>query len=242
MGVRRHERTAERRLTGPRASMLIRRALYPIVRGAYNRSIRPRLPRDLGVMVGVVGPYARWLDLSKDRTSPHKETHAKLASENASAGDEVVVIGGGWGISTVHAALQGAEVHVYEAAREQAELLEQVIQLNHVADRVTVEHAVVGPEIDVWGSSEGAVRYRPDDLPECDVLEIDAEGAEVSILEQATHQPRTIIVEYHPQFGAPSGRVARLLDGLGDWEDVASYPSDNGEVGILVANRADSQP
>jgi hypothetical protein len=56
----------------------------------------------------------------------------------------------------------------------------------------------------------GAV-LAPSELPPCNVLELDCEGAEVEILRELTIQPRVILVETHGLFGAPTDLVASLL-------------------------------
>ena len=52
-------------------------------------------------------------------------------------------------------------------------------------------------------------------LPPCDVLELDCEGAEVDILQKMIIQPRGILVETHGLFGAPTVLVASLLQKRG---------------------------
>jgi hypothetical protein len=55
----------------------------------------------------------------------------------------------------------------------------------------------------------------PCQLPACDVLELDCEGAEVEILRGMIIQPRVILVETHGLFGAPTDLVASLLETRG---------------------------
>ena len=55
----------------------------------------------------------------------------------------------------------------------------------------------------------------PEGLPECDLLELDCEGAEVEILTRMKIQPRTILVETHGAQGAPTALSRRVLEDRG---------------------------
>jgi hypothetical protein len=76
-------------------------------------------------------------------------------------------------------------------------------------NNVSVHHATVAKSIAVYGSGSdlGAI-LPPSQLPACDVLQLDCEGAEVDILRELTVQPRVILVE---MYGAPTELVASLL-------------------------------
>jgi len=70
-------------------------------------------------------------------------------------GDDVVIVGGGSGVTAVRAARivgPGGSVRVFEGAEENLERIRQAFELNGVADRCAVERAVVGPSRDVWGT------------------------------------------------------------------------------------------
>jgi hypothetical protein len=75
--------------------------------------------------------------------------------------------------------------------------VQQTVARNKVTN-VTVHHAVVAQARAVWGrrSDMGAV-LPPSELPPCNVLELDCEGAEVEILREMNIQPRVILVETH---------------------------------------------
>jgi Methyltransferase FkbM domain len=85
---------------------------------------------------------------------------------------------------------------------------------NGVEHRPTVRHAVVGVAISVYGSeeSQSSAVIDPADLPRCDVLELDCEGAEITILENMRIAPRSVLVETHGLHGATTGRVHKLLE------------------------------
>jgi hypothetical protein len=65
-----------------------------------------------------------------------------------------------------------------------------------------------------WGRPLGPV-LPASQLPSCDVLQLDCEGAEVGILREMTIQPRVILVETHGVFGAPTNLAASVLEKRG---------------------------
>ena len=89
---------------------------------------------------------------------------------------------------------------VFEGSKKYASYTEETIRLNDVSDRCTVIPSVVGPEFGVYERDVGG-RVDPQALPTCDVLEMDAEGAELDILKDLAIRPRILIVEMHPRQG-----------------------------------------
>lgn len=133
-------------------------------------------------------------------------------------GDSVLVVGGGFGVTaTIAARLVGetGRVICIEGGIEQAGFARATAAVNRVADRLTVRHAYVGPPDQIYGSRDGAIELDIADLPDCDVLEMDCEGAERAILSAMRIRPRAILVECHGVFGAPTGEMHALLEGLG---------------------------
>lgn len=119
-------------------------------------------------------------------------------------GDDVVIIGGGRGVSAVRASniCYPGKVYVYEASLKYVELIDEVLSLNDVTN-CEIIHGCVGPSLNVWGPNNENVskNIKVEDLPRCDVLEMDCEGAEYQILDDFnnfTKKPRVIIVEVHP--------------------------------------------
>jgi hypothetical protein len=80
-----------------------------------------------------------------------------------------------------------------------------------VAQKVSIHHAVVGPAISLRDDENAAESVSPTDLPECDVLVLDCEGAEMEILEEMDIRPRNIIVETHSIFDSPEEKVRDRL-------------------------------
>lgn len=133
-------------------------------------------------------------------------------------GDDVVVVGGGRGITTVVAARMThyeGTVTTYEANSEMLATLRRTVEVNRVGSLVTLEHAAVGPVSDrseeMFGPSDGD-RLDPADLPSCDVLELDCEGSEVDILQQMSCRPRVVVAETHEPLGVPSADVREVLE------------------------------
>jgi len=134
-------------------------------------------------------------------------------------GDRVGIIGGGAGISTIHAARQVGDegsVTVYEGGNI-ASLLREVAELNHVHGVVDIVEAIVGKANTLYqGMADEAEVVDPADLPAFDVLEMDCEGSELGILERLNIRPRVIIVELHPSmYDGPNDAPLQEIDRMG---------------------------
>ena len=133
-------------------------------------------------------------------------------------GDTVVIVGGGWGVSTVSAARQAGErgrVITYEGGAETVENVVDTVQLNSVDDRVSVRHAIVGQAVSLRDDGAGAKAVSPAEIPDCDVLVLDCEGAEMEILEEMEIRPRAIVVETHGMYGVTKANVRGKLVSAG---------------------------
>jgi hypothetical protein len=129
-------------------------------------------------------------------------------------GDEVVVVGCGWGVSaTVAAKTTGStgQVTAYEASPKQAEFAQETIELNGIEDQVDIKIGVVSQAVSTYNSDQSKNIISPSYLPECDVLEMDCEGAEMTILDKLEIRPRIIIVETHGVFDSPTELVIEKL-------------------------------
>lgn len=126
--------------------------------------------------------------------------------DNTSQGDQVVIIGGGRGVSSVVAARAvkpSGFVLIYEGSKKFSDIVRKAAEVNDVSEYVSVIEQSVGPEIEVYDRSNGGIS--PAELPSCDVLELDCEGAEKEIIEVMNVAPRVVIVEMHPvNFDHPS--------------------------------------
>lgn len=207
-----------------------------IVRPVYDRTIRPFLPRRIAVMNGIPVRKPRLFDFTDVNPRYENELLAGL-HEHASPGDEIVIVGGGYGVSAVVAAERvkpDGRVTVYEAAGEQVERIKETLELNQVDYRVSVNHRTVGNAVEVWGEDLGE-QLDPGALPEADLYVIDVEGAELSILKSLGPRPPVLLVEYHAIYGAPKDEVAAACKALGyDVTAERPHPMKEG-IGVLTA-------
>lgn len=210
-------------------------SLYTIAKKTYNATIRDKLPRKSGKLAGVECPHARLLDLTADRPQ-YKAGFISAIHDYVREGDNALLIAFGRGVSTVHLVRAGARVTAYEGAKQMIDIGERTIENAGVDDRVTVHHAVVGEAVDLYGPMEGAEVVSPADLPEGDVLALDCEGAELSILDGLEARPETVIVETHPDKGAPDEAVREHLSDQGYTViDDRDYEPENDDKRVLVA-------
>jgi Methyltransferase FkbM domain len=149
--------------------------------------------------------------------------------ETTKSGDKVVIVGGGVGVTVTVAALRtgpSGTVECFEGSKQHVRFVRQTAARNNV-NNVSVHHAVVAKSIAVYGSdSDLGTILTPSQLPECNVLQLDCEGAEVEILRELTIRPRVILVETHGVYGAPTDLVASLL-----WKR-----------GYIVSHRGEAEP
>lgn len=154
----------------------------------------------------------------------------KLLRRFVRDGDYVIVVGGGLGVTACAASLYGArKVLAYEAGEEQADILERNVTLNGYSGSVRVVHAVVGSAGDTWSPTGSAFVLPASDIPQCDVMEVDVEGAELGILDDLENKPRNLIVESHGSMGSTTAAVATKMESLG-YEVVAKEPFNHDKV------------
>jgi len=196
----------------------------------YSRRIRPYLPAaDRPIYyAGIPGPhnlkvgdgrFAKlvWGYLREDQPGYEKALIEGLCAQ-VRPSDRVVVIGGGMGITAAmaaHLCAPDGQVVCYEGDFDAISTIRRTAQRNAIENRLTIHAAIVGAAIGVYGDHWSRMRVAPQQLPDCDVLEMDCEGSETGILRDMTIRPRAIIVETHGLHGAPTADVAALLDQLG---------------------------
>ena len=120
-------------------------------------------------------------------------------------GETVVAVGGGEGVSTVALARQvgrDGRVCTFEGGAAQVERCHETVAFNGVSDRVTVEHAIISTDYSLRSARADAGIVDPTELPVCDTLAIDADGAEIPILEglhavDPASRPGRLVVEHH---------------------------------------------
>jgi hypothetical protein len=191
----------------------------------YRRSLRRVLPPDGYVMYGglrvgrerKVGDrrwFARLLPPDLRDNPTYEQALISGLRSTVRPGDKVIVVGGGEGITAAMAALlAGPSGHVqcFEGDRDGIGAVGRTAAANGVADRIDCTFAVVGSNIGVFGDDVAEEVVAPQDLPACDVLEMDCEGSEVQILKEMTIRPRAIVVETHGFNGASTALVSQIL-------------------------------
>jgi hypothetical protein len=217
-------------------------AVRSVVRALYNRTLRPHLPQKIGVYNGVAVRKPRLFDLNDVVPGWEAELISHIEAQ-VESGDDIVVVGGGFGISSVVAAHQTGQegsVIAYEAAAERYRKATETVKLNDVGEIVNLRHTLVGPDVAVKGTLSGASTVNPSNLPRCDVLILDCEGAETKIIDQLSFRPRVLVIETHSCFDAPTSEVRSLVEELG-YDEITVTP-DNLEYGIdiLVAKGSQS--
>lgn len=187
----------------------------------YDQYVAPLLPRRCADYNGVTVRSGRLFDSLvpwRRLDRPHYESGLVAGIHDyAEAGDDVVIVGGGWGATAVIAARlvgESGHVTVYEGSKTWVERSKNTIRTNGVEDLVTVVHGIVGPSVNLRSESGDAREITPTDLPECQVLELDCEGAELQILKHMEIRPRTILVESHGMQGATSSAVSEQLENM----------------------------
>jgi hypothetical protein len=182
-----------------------------------------------------------------DDVPDYEDTLCKALSQIVRDGDHVVVVGGGLGVTSLHAARRAGvagQVTSFEASEDRIEDLKWAIESNRQGEVVTPVHALIGEEVKVYGDVAESERVPPTELPRCDVLELDCEGAELMILKQLEISPRSIIVETHGFRGGSTDRVRRELERFGyEVEDQGiaepgkkSFCEEN-DIRVLVGNK-----
>lgn len=192
--------------------------------------------RRIGVYNGVAVRNVGLADV-QDEQPLHEAQLFEAIRAHVPAGADVVLVGGGHGASAVCAARQvgpTGSVRAYEASAPSVATCRDTLRLNQVEDRASCDHAVVGKAHHVRDEVGDAETLTGADLPPCDALVMDCEGAEVEILATLDEFPPLIIVETHAHFGAPSDRVRDLVpDGFAE---VATLPRSDG-IDVLCFKR-----
>jgi hypothetical protein len=77
----------------------------------------------------------------------------------------------------------------------------ETVEVNGVTDLVKVHHTIVSKDYALRSTAGDATVLSPKDLPECDTLAIDADSAELDVLESLSSRPHRLIVEHHAVSG-----------------------------------------
>lgn len=217
----------------------------------YRRTLRQILPkRNSHVLIaGVTVPTEKATVRAFDRMVPwttegHRPWHEHDLIQSAQSvlkrGDDVVVIGGGTGVSSVRFSQMVGEngsIVVYEASSEQVAQCRHTIEENRTPAAITVINATVGHAIELYGDDEPSESIQPSDLPGCDVMILDCEGAERPILNDDSPLPDRLVVETHGVYGSPTDEIRTILAEKGFETRETGVENSNDDVRILTAHR-----
>jgi hypothetical protein len=131
-------------------------------------------------------------------------------------GMKVIVVGGGYGVTACVAAQlvgKSGKVICYEGNLKSCEHTRRAAILNNVD--VKVVEGIVGEDLGVYHGTKSSRIVSAGELPLCDVLELDCEGAEYQVIANLPFLPPVILVETHGFLGSSTGDVARLLGARG---------------------------
>lgn len=199
-------------------------ALIELPRFVYNPLFRPLLPKSRkaprwgGVKIDPSVRSRRVFDGLLPWTTPGDKPNYEFSlirslKNQTREGDIVVIIGGGIGVTAVISSRlvgNSGRVIVYEASADQVPIIKKTLSLNDSNDNVEIRHGLVGESEQVYGDIGKAEQVDPDDLPSCDVLELDCEGSEAQILE-SQNLPDKVVVETHGFLGVDTQESQRRL-------------------------------
>jgi hypothetical protein len=226
---------------------------------AYKRVVRPLMPNTQPLMyAGVVVGYKKvgdWLLPKLFQPPPsrdlpgYEEGLVKALREHVRPNDRIVVVGVGLGVTCVVAARQSGPkgtVVSYEGDHAGCQSLNRVAKLNGVQDRIQNHHAIVAKAIGVYGHEFAHRVVNPLELPNCDILELDCEGAEILILQEMAITPRVVAVETHGFLGAQTKDIRAILEHRGYTVDDTGWaePQDHletcieNDIRVLVGTRS----
>jgi len=142
--------------------------------------------------------------------SNYEYTEVEAINQYVGESDDVVVVGGGFGVTAVHAANNtSGTVTVVEADLDRYQNLTRTFEANDVSEQIQSLFGYLGDlHIDLDDSNIPMIAYQ--DIPKADVWDMDCEGAEIEILQNLPYNPSTILVETHDNHD----EVIRLLEGL----------------------------
>lgn len=187
----------------------------------YENTLRRVLPTTNVIDYnGVAVRQVKLLDTVVPRAYPgpenprYEEPLVDAIQAHVEEGDRVIEIGGGNGVCTVYAAKtvgESGSVDCYEGTETNVRSVRKTARLNDLDDRITVHHAVIGPELSLVGIKGDPDNVHPSEVPDCDAMVLDCEGAEKKILSDMQVRPRVVIVETHGHKDSTSGEIDEIM-------------------------------
>jgi len=211
---------------------------HNILRKIYNKTLRPYLPVKYRLLAGVAVPDTPLLDFTADKKF-YKKGLMDAIVDGVNRNDKVELIGFGRGVSTVWVFDQGAShVTAYEAAEEMINLGKETVTTNRPFDcDLLIEQSIVGDPKEIYGDASAADIKDPADLCDSDVLILDCEGSEKSILEDLGEFPNTIICETHPEYSVTNESIIEIIRKAGYKIKIYDYEPKTYEKKVVLGRR-----
>jgi hypothetical protein len=191
--------------------------IWKILKIAYANILRPVLPYTTIDVNGVTVEDAKLLDkfFSYDLRENYEQKNIEALDAVTGNDDDILIVGGGLGVTAVHAARNTTgKVNVVEASESQSKTCRQTVKLNGVSNKVQVKHGYMGEKIRTYGSSKRAKKFSLSDF-DADVVQIDIEGGECKLLQDGDLPTNKIIVESHGIYGCSTEHLKEIMRNRG---------------------------
>jgi hypothetical protein len=139
-------------------------------------------------------------------SADYEDPNISWLRKHAEKEDRVVIIGGGFGVTAKLCSTECDLVWVIEPSKKHLETY-----IKPQGNNIIGIHAYIANPENAYGSASEATMLKSEDLPPCEILEIDCEGGEQEILKHMVIRPRLVIVETHPQFGTDNEEIKQRL-------------------------------
>ena len=202
------------------------------IRRGSNALVRPHTLRKLAVSTDVA---VRDIGLFDTTGAPpeYKDSSVSRIRSRVDSGDGIVIVScrrKGSSVAAAHRTRSERSVTTYNAERYESAV--ETITLDEITNIIDIEHAIVGEVVGLADPPRGAAALPPAELPDCDVLVLDCEGAEIGILKSIDQLPRVLIVDTDTFLDSPEGDVRATLEDM-DYE-VVDRGVEVEEMGVYV--------
>jgi len=197
--------------------------IYNIAQKIYDYVVRDHLPKRLQIKNGVAVPHPhRLLDINYHYSdTDYEDVLLDQLRRVVTADDDVIIVGGGYGVSMVLAAehsYPNGLITVIEASVEQVKYLQDLAGHYDIEDRVRIIHGAVGTPRNPYGELGDVKTVNFEEIPAGDVFILDCEGGELAAIEnldKLSKKPEHIVVETHGVFNSPPDKVKDYLQSQG---------------------------
>lgn len=138
-------------------------------------------------------------------------------------------------------------VIVFEPSPEMINIIQQTLALNATPEVYDLRQTLIGPPLQVYTDKEIEDIDKTEELPQCDLLLLDCEGAEYEIIENLETRPQYVIIELHPDLVEHSPDAVLTAASQYGYEIIhsATYygkPVTEKRLRELLARRSQRQP